>query len=656
MWNAAATCVRHRVTPAFLALVVVLTIAPLTRAAGGADRKAPSVPSNLHVTATTADSIAVAWDAAKDNKRATPLAGYGIYANASLIATATDTGYTLTGLSCGKTSTVGVDAVDAAGNRSDVASITASTGACPLSTSTTAPAGADTSAPTAPSALTVTATTTTSISLAWTAASDNTGVSGYSIYLGGSRVATTPTTAYSLGGLTCGTSYALAVDAYDAAGNHSPATSITTSTTACPDTTAPTVPAGLLASNSTSTSIALTWTASFDDVGVVGYGVYRGGVLTASTTLTSYTVGGLACGTSYTLAIDSFDAAGNRSARASVVATTSACAVDTTTPTAPTNLTASAITQTSVSLTWTPSTDNIGVVGYGLYRGGVRISETSRATGLFDGLSCGTTYTLGVDAVDAAGNRSSVSTVRTTTAACSVSTSEPQPLGNPGTWHLVFRDEFDGSALNTSVWTPTWFGPSDTSITKSVNWGDSAVVNCYDPANVTVHDGTLDIKSEQRTCTTWDGYKYSWASGIIDSRQRYDFTYGHMEARVWFPPDNTTPVNWGGFWANGYSWPSTGEIDVGETLPNTCFNFHYSGGQLGPTCPSLADPSGWHVVAADWEPGSLKGYYDGHLIQTWTGSAITTAPMYLLVTMDIKTTRTPTATHMLVDYIRVWQH
>ncbi len=133
----------------------------------------------------------------------------------------------------------------------------------------------------------------------------------------------------------------------------------------CPaaDTQAPTTPTGLNATAKTANSITMAWTASTDNVGVTGYSVYNGSSIAGSTTGTSYTVSGLACGTSYTLAVDAYDAAGNRSTKASIAASTSACAppADTQAPTTPGGLSATGATATSISLTWTASTDNVGV-------------------------------------------------------------------------------------------------------------------------------------------------------------------------------------------------------------------------------------------------------------------------------------------------------
>ena len=93
----------------------------------------------------------------------------------------------------------------------------------------------------------------------------------------------------------------------------------------------------------TQTSIGVRWDASSDNAGVTGYRVYRNGTRIATTTSTSYTVSGLTCGTSYTIALGAIDAAGNESNRAQASGTTgtNGCATSTpapipeTTPTIP---------------------------------------------------------------------------------------------------------------------------------------------------------------------------------------------------------------------------------------------------------------------------------------------------------------------------------
>jgi hypothetical protein len=88
------------------------------------------------------------------------------------------------------------------------------------------------------------------------------------------------------------------------------------------DTTAPTVPTALKATASSSSVVALTWTASTDNVGVTGYQIFRGGTQVATSTTTAYTDSGLTASTAYSYTVKATDAAGNVSAASSAVSVT----------------------------------------------------------------------------------------------------------------------------------------------------------------------------------------------------------------------------------------------------------------------------------------------------------------------------------------------
>ncbi|GAB3255774.1 cellulase family glycosylhydrolase [Kineosporia babensis] len=90
------------------------------------------------------------------------------------------------------------------------------------------------------------------------------------------------------------------------------------------DVTAPTVPTGLRVGSKTASSVALSWVASTDNVGVTGYDVYRGGTLAGSTTGTSYTDTGLSAATAYTYTVRAKDAAANVSSPSTAVTATTA--------------------------------------------------------------------------------------------------------------------------------------------------------------------------------------------------------------------------------------------------------------------------------------------------------------------------------------------
>lgn len=184
----------------------------------------------------------------------------------------------------------------------------------------------DTEAPTAPSAFQVTpSSSSTRMDLSWSPSTDNIGVTGYRIQRDGAFVANVTGTSWTdTSALAWATTYQYTVTAVDAAGNESaPATASGTTIVAPPpagDTIAPTTPTGFSATPSgSSTSMALSWNASTDNVGVAGYRIYRGGTLVATVTGTAWTDNSnLRRNTRYTWAIEAFDAAGNVSGKATV--------------------------------------------------------------------------------------------------------------------------------------------------------------------------------------------------------------------------------------------------------------------------------------------------------------------------------------------------
>src|SRR4029077_13543274 len=82
-------------------------------------------------------------------------------------------------------------------------------------------------------------------------------------------------------------------------------------------------------------------------------------------------------------------------------------ATDTTAPSTPGSLTATAASTSQINLSWTASTDNVGVTGYRVYRAGTLIATVGAVTAYQNtGLTAATTYSYTVQAIDAAGNAS----------------------------------------------------------------------------------------------------------------------------------------------------------------------------------------------------------------------------------------------------------
>src|SRR6266853_1496928 len=110
---------------------------------------------------------------------------------------------------------------------------------------------------------------------------------------------------------------------------------------------------------------------------------------------------GLSAATTYSYTVAARDAAGNISANSASVSITTASAADTTPPSTPTGLTAAAAGSTGANLSWSASTDNVGVTGYIVRRNGVQVATPATTSYADTGLSAATTYSYTVAARDA---------------------------------------------------------------------------------------------------------------------------------------------------------------------------------------------------------------------------------------------------------------
>ena len=171
-----------------------------------------------------------------------------------------------------------------------------------------------------------------------------------------------------------------------------------------PDTTRPAPPAGLNARAVSESQINLSWTASIGSV--AGYRVYRNGIKVQDNLLTtSFSDMGLSPSTYYCYNVTAYNLAGESSASGEKCATTLAVP-DKTAPSVPTGLTATAISASKIDLSWMPSTDNVGVDFYKLYRsdGFYYLVDPTSLTDTK--VAAGTTYCYRVSAFDFAGNES----------------------------------------------------------------------------------------------------------------------------------------------------------------------------------------------------------------------------------------------------------
>jgi len=295
----------------------------------------------------------------------------------------------------------------------------------------------DTTPPTAPSNLTATPIAPNRIVLTWTASTDDVGVASYTI----ERCTGASCSGFSLLVTVSGTTTTFTdvklypflqpesyrVLATDSAGNNSGYSNIATAI-APPDTTPPTAPTNLAATPFSNTQINLTWTASTDDVGVTGYLLERcqgagcSNFAQISTPLvTTYSDTGLTASTSYSYRMRAVDSAGNTSPYSNVANTVTLSGAPVIT--APSNLAATAASNTQINLSWTAATETGGTISQNLIERctGAACSNfaqvgTATATAFGDtGLTAATSYSYRVRATDASSNLGPYSNVASAT-------------------------------------------------------------------------------------------------------------------------------------------------------------------------------------------------------------------------------------------------
>lgn len=431
-------------------LLYLLTLCLMTSACGSStddntpgtanDLAPPSTPTHLTNAAAPSTMVDLTWDASTDNERVTE---YWIYrCNGTTCSPTkyqsgiTETTFSETGLALNTRYRYAVLALDAVGNRSPLSSIY----------EMTTPSLQDMTKPTPPTHVNVTTVSSTQMDVAWTAATDDSGViASYSVYRcqgtcnPNSTVATDlKTTTFNDKTAAPSTTYTYAVTAFDAAGNESLLSSTIRATThSPPDTTPPIAPTGLNVIPMSATQINLSWQASIDDIGVQDYSIHRctGAGCTDLVQIGTVPVGTLSYqntdltpNTTYTYSVKARDQAGNIGPLSTSSSATTSVAQDTSDPTVPTELSATAQSSSRILLSWTASSDNLGVTKYSIYRctgSGCtptrKLVDVAAPTTSFSssGLTASTTYTYTVTALDAANNESgrAPSAVATTLAA-----------------------------------------------------------------------------------------------------------------------------------------------------------------------------------------------------------------------------------------------
>jgi len=249
------------------------------------------------------------------------------------------------------------------------------------------------------------------------------------------------------------------------------------------------------------------------------------------------------------------------------------------------------------------------------------------------------------------------------------------PVTAGGALTLVWSEEFGGEKLDPYRW---YFETGDGSQYGIPGWGNNEL-QWYLPDSAQLSDGKLVITARKETISG-----KSYTSARINTRDRFAFRYGRIEARIRLPAGQGL---WPAFWLlpqpNSYGgWAASGEIDILEArnLGGTGGNTIYGGLVYGGTWPNQINSGenyvvatsatdDFHVYALEWDAAEIRWYVDGLLFavrNSWSSTAAPfpapfDKPFYVLFNVAVggnypgsPTSATVFPVTMEVDYVRVY--
>ncbi|MFK7860628.1 MAG: family 16 glycosylhydrolase [Granulosicoccus sp.] len=238
-------------------------------------------------------------------------------------------------------------------------------------------------------------------------------------------------------------------------------------------------------------------------------------------------------------------------------------------------------------------------------------------------------------------------------------------------YELVFSDEFQGNELDGTKWGTSALG-SDTIIFNQLQYyvdtqsDDETLASpfTFDGEHMTINATTTP--DSQRA----DANGQAYLSGLLTTRDTFDFTYGYIEARVNVEQGRGL---WPSLWMLGAEsddlLPEVYVFEYDGAKPDSVFhNYNFLGtdGNLRSNGQEEIQVSGFsegfHTLGLRWSPEELLFYVDGQPTYLITGESVPGDDMYLILNLAIggvwlgaPDATTPDPATLEVDYVRVYQ-
>jgi beta-glucanase (GH16 family) len=228
------------------------------------------------------------------------------------------------------------------------------------------------------------------------------------------------------------------------------------------------------------------------------------------------------------------------------------------------------------------------------------------------------------------------------------------------TYTLLWSDEFNGSAVDTSKWN---FETGSLHVNHEKEY--------YQAANATVSNGNLVITAKNES---QGGFPYT--SARMNTANKFSVTYGKIEARIKLPIGAGL---WPAFWMlgsninSGVSWPGCGEIDIMEhvnadSLIYGTMHWSSNGNEADYGLNLASSPGQYHIYSVVWDASSIKWYVDntlyvtGNIANNVNNTDAFHKPFFIILNLavagdfpgqTVDLSKLPA--NMYVDYVRVYK-